>query len=58
MWAHYLVRAVALAAILISANVVAAGATRRLDLTSEKLYSLSRTTKEVHRQRSNPIGPY
>jgi len=47
MWAHYMIRAVALAAILISANVVAAGATRRLDLTSEKLYSLSRTTKEV-----------
>ncbi len=47
MWAHFAVRAVALAAILISANVVAAGASRRLDLTSEKLYSLSKTTKEV-----------
>ncbi len=47
MWAHYLVRAVALVAILISVNVASAGATRRLDLTSEKLYSLSRTTKEV-----------
>src|SRR5262249_48325941 len=33
MWAHFLIRAVALGAILISANVVAAGASRRLDLT-------------------------
>jgi ABC-2 type transport system permease protein len=47
MWAHFLIRAVALGAILISANVVAAGASRRLDLTTEKLYSLSKTTKDV-----------
>lgn len=47
MWAHYLVRSVALGAILVSANVVAAGTTRRLDFTAERLYTLSRTTKEV-----------
>src|SRR5262245_8038623 len=47
MWAHYLVRAVALAGILIGANVVAAGATRRLDLTEEHVYSLSKTTQDV-----------
>lgn len=47
MWLHYLVRAGALATILISVNVVSAGATRRLDLTSEKLYSLSQTTKTI-----------
>lgn len=47
MWAHYLARAVALVAILISANSLAAGTTRRLDLTSERLYSLSSTTQKT-----------
>src|SRR5262245_45089979 len=47
MWAHYLVRAVALGAILISVNVVSAGAALRLDLTGERLYSLSPTTKQT-----------
>src|SRR5262249_1397207 len=32
---------------LISANAVAANATRRVDLTSEKLYSLSPTTQQM-----------
>src|SRR5260370_11752672 len=40
MWAHYLVRGTALAAILISLNVSATGATRRLDLTAERFYTL------------------
>src|SRR5258708_24042316 len=43
MWAHYLARAVALGAILVSVNVVAAGPTRRIDLTAERLSSLSPT---------------
>ncbi len=47
MWLHYAIRAAALAAILVSVNVAGAGANRRLDLTSEKLYSLSGTTKDV-----------
>ncbi|MGE5192660.1 MAG: Gldg family protein, partial [Deltaproteobacteria bacterium] len=47
MWAHYLIRAAALAVILISVNVVSASATLRLDLTAEKLYSLSPTTKQT-----------
>jgi ABC-2 type transport system permease protein len=47
MWAHYLVRGTALAAILISLNVSVTGATRRLDLTAERLYTLTPTTKAV-----------
>jgi ABC-2 type transport system permease protein len=47
MWAHYLIRAAALSAILISFNVAAAGANRRLDLTEEHVYSLSRTTRDA-----------
>jgi ABC-2 type transport system permease protein len=47
MWAHYLARAAALSVILVSLNVVSAGATIRLDLTAEKLYSLSSTTKKT-----------
>jgi ABC-2 type transport system permease protein len=47
MWAHYLIRAVALGAILISVNVASAGAALRLDLTGERLYSLSPTTKQT-----------
>jgi ABC-2 type transport system permease protein len=47
MWAHYLVRGTALAAILISLNVSATGATRRLDLTAERFYTLTPTTKTV-----------
>lgn len=47
MWAHYLARAVALGAILISLNAIAVGASRRIDLTSEKVYSLTPTTQKV-----------
>jgi ABC-2 type transport system permease protein len=47
MWAHYLTRAVALAAVLISINSMAVGANRRFDLTEEKLYSLSPTTQKI-----------
>lgn len=47
MWLHYLVRGVALAVVLISVNSVAAAVTRRIDVTSEKLYTLSDTTRKV-----------
>lgn len=47
MWVHYLVRTAALALILISVNAVAGAGTRRLDLTSEKLFSVSKTTSGV-----------
>ncbi|MSR57944.1 MAG: ABC transporter permease [Planctomycetaceae bacterium] len=47
MWAHYIVRVVAVELVLISANAIAANATRRIDMTTEKLYSLSTTTKRV-----------
>jgi ABC-2 type transport system permease protein len=47
MGLHYLVRVAAVALILISANAVAAQATRRIDFTSQKLYSLSPTTVKV-----------
>lgn len=47
MWAHYLARAAALIVILISTNVLAAGTTRRLDLTSGHVYSLSATTRKT-----------
>ncbi|MBI3863406.1 MAG: Gldg family protein [Planctomycetia bacterium] len=47
MGAHYLLRAAALAAILVSVNAIALGANRRLDLTHEKVYSLTPTTQKV-----------
>lgn len=47
MWLHYLVRGCALAVLLISVNSAAAAVTRRVDLTSERLYSLSPTTRKV-----------
>ena len=47
MWAHYLVRAVALTSILICVNTIAVGANRRFDLTKEHLYSLTPTTRNV-----------
>src|SRR5262249_34894054 len=47
MWAHYLIRAGSLALILISANVLAAGANYRIDMTAEGLYSLSKATHKV-----------
>lgn len=49
MGAHYLARTVSLAAILIGLNVVAANASFRADLTSEHLYSLSPTTRDLLR---------
>ncbi len=47
MWAHYLMRAGALSAILISLNAIAVGANRRIDLTQERVYSLTPTTQKV-----------
>lgn len=47
MGIHYLVRVLAVALVLISANAVASQATRRVDFTSQKLYSLSPTTVKV-----------
>lgn len=47
MGMHFLARAVSLALILISLNVVAANANTRLDATSEKVYSISSTTRQV-----------
>lgn len=47
MWLHYLVRACALSMILISANALAGGANFRIDMTAERLYSLSATTDKV-----------
>lgn len=47
MGVHFLVRTVSLALILISVNAVAGAATRRVDCTSERLYSLAPTTLEV-----------
>lgn len=47
MWAHYVIRAVALTAILISVNTIAVARNYRLDLTKEHLYSVTPTTQKV-----------
>jgi ABC-2 type transport system permease protein len=47
MGLHFLARSVCLAVILVSFNTVAAATMRRVDCTSEKLYSLAPTTREV-----------
>ena len=48
MWAHYLVRAGALSVVLICVNAIALGAAnRRLDLTQDRVYSLTPTTQKV-----------
>ena len=47
MGLQYLVRTVSLAVILISVNVIASYGSSRIDLTSEKVYSLSQTTKDL-----------
>jgi ABC-2 type transport system permease protein len=47
MWLHYLVRAAALTSILICVNTIAVGANRRFDLTKERLYSVTTTTRNV-----------
>lgn len=44
---HFLVRAVSLAAVLISLNVMASKADARADMTSERLFTLSPTTAKV-----------
>lgn len=44
---QYLVRAVSLALILISVNVLAANIYQRVDLTAERVYSMSKTTHEL-----------
>ncbi|GIX03426.1 MAG: ABC transporter permease [Planctomycetaceae bacterium] len=47
---QYTVRAVSLAVILISANSLLANVNRRLDMTSERLYSLTDTTRRLLRE--------
>ncbi|WP_339729763.1 Gldg family protein [uncultured Gimesia sp.] len=47
MGLQYLVRTVSLAVILISANVIASYGSSRIDMTNEKVYSLSQTTKDL-----------
>jgi ABC-2 type transport system permease protein len=47
MGLHFLGRAVSLGVILISLNVVAANGNTRVDATSEKVYSISATTRKV-----------
>ncbi|HEY2253400.1 MAG TPA: Gldg family protein, partial [Planctomycetaceae bacterium] len=47
MWAHYLIRAVALTSILICLNAIAVAANYRFDLTKERLYSVTPTTRKV-----------
>jgi len=47
MATHFLVRALALALIFIGVNVMTSRATVRADLTAEKLFSLSPTTREL-----------
>ena len=47
MWSHHTVRAVALAVALIAANTVVARATLRLDVTAERLSSVSDETQRL-----------
>ncbi|QDV49151.1 Gldg family protein [Gimesia fumaroli] len=57
MGLQYLVRTVSLAVILISANVIVSYGSSRIDMTSEKVYSLSQTTKDLIAKidEKNPI---
>lgn len=47
MGLQYLVRTVSLAVILISANVIVSYGSSRIDMTAEKVYSLSKTTRDL-----------
>jgi len=47
MGLQYAVRAISLALILISANVLAATVNRAVDMTAEHVYSVSKTTREL-----------
>ena len=47
MWAHHTVRAVALAVALVAANAVVTRATLRLDVTAERLSSVSDETRRL-----------
>ena len=47
MWTHHTVRAVALAVALVAANAVVARATLRLDVTAERLSSVSEETRRL-----------
>jgi len=47
MWVHYGIRALSLAIALIGVNVLASRATARLDLTSERLFTLSQASRQV-----------
>jgi len=57
MGLQYLVRTVSLVVILISVNVIASYGSSRIDMTSEKVYSLSQTTKDLISKidESNPV---
>ncbi|WP_417380597.1 Gldg family protein [Gimesia sp.] len=57
MGLQYLVRTVSLAVILISANVIVSYGSSRIDMTGEKVYSLSQTTKDLLSKidEKNPI---
>lgn len=57
MGLQYLVRTISLAVILISVNVIASYGSSRIDMTSERVYSLSQTTKDLISKidEKNPI---
>jgi ABC-2 type transport system permease protein len=47
MWAHFLIRGAALFALLVSLNVAFAAGSPRSDFTSERVYSVFQTTRDV-----------
>lgn len=57
MGLQYLIRTVALAVILISANVIVSYGSSRIDMTGEKVYSVSQTTRDLLSKidEKNPI---
>ncbi|QDT90769.1 Gldg family protein [Gimesia algae] len=57
MGLQYLVRTISLAVILISANVIVSYGSSRIDMTGEKVFSLSQTTKDLLSKidEKNPI---
>ncbi|QDU13321.1 ABC-type uncharacterized transport system [Gimesia maris] len=57
MGLQYLIRTVSLAVILISANVIVSYGSSRIDMTGEKVYSVSQTTRDLLSKidEKNPI---